>query len=114
MLPDAYAYNKHKALVQKYCDPAQYNFLHLNDYEITEIISESTLQDTYGIDSLKTPDLMVHDVFNYDYVGEIKGRNTKDNRKKARRQVLNYSDIMTDNHIENTPFMILDDFIKVF
>lgn len=101
---------KHDYLIRKYSKPKNVDFI---DEYIKQIIPEQSLYDTFGIDSMKTPDFIYVGDENL-YVGEVKGWNSGKNETLALKQVGMYYLILKDNDIETIPFIILDNYKKVF
>lgn len=101
------AEKRHDKLVQHYAIEDNIDFLEL-DSPVKYIYKEPVLRDIFKeVKSYKTPDLIYITELNDIYVGEVKGRNSFRNRKKAYGQVMKYHYILQQNRIESNPFTIL-------
>lgn len=100
---------QHDFLVKHYSQIKNIDFID----NVVEVITEKPLHDIFGIKSYKTPDLIYITELEEIYVGEVKGRDTFNNRMKAKRQVMKYYDILKRNEYETTPFIIVGSYIEV-
>ena len=104
---------QHDKLVNKYKDETYLsNFL---NHDLHHIYTEMKLTDSLHIDSPKTPDIIAFDDKDCIYVGEIKGRYSQRNVRKATNQVSNYYSIIARRvDAEVTPFIVVGNYREVF
>lgn len=80
--------------------------LNISHCEINKICAEIPLRvafRNYGCNSNKEPDI-IYVLDNCYLVGEIKGRSTYNNHRKAENKVLKYSRILSSCGVINVPF----------
>ena len=95
----------HDSIVQHYSREENINFI---DDDIQIIYREPILSEIFDVlTSPKTPDLVYIAEDEYVYVGEVKGRFSLRNRRKAYGQVMKYHDILERKGVDNTPFTIV-------
>ena len=101
---------KHDRLVERYSLKENITFI---EDKVIDIYSEKTLQESLGILSPLTPDLIYIVDAPYVYVGEIKSKYSNINLNKAYKQVCKYSRALRRNGVFNRPFIIVADYIEV-
>jgi len=116
--------SKHERLVLDYSEPhrLRQSLQYFCDVpQITEVYTEKSLREIFGIDSDKLPDICAiaennHAIpknnyaitkDNHIYIGEVKGKYLNNNVKKAQKQVIKYITTVRDAGWNCTGFIIV-------
>ena len=95
--------SKHEKLVKDYSEPhmLRRSLQYFCDVpQITEVYTERSLRDIFGINSDKLPDICAITENDHIFVGEVKGNYIERNIEKAQKQVIRYITTVRDGNAQ--------------